>query len=262
MPLVLATGAGSASQRAIGTGVIGGMITATGAGGVLRAGVLRRRAPHVQGQRAPAPACTRTSSTSRPARRRAAARHEDVAPPRRRRGRRAGQRLRLAGAAVRTAGRAGCPTCPRRSPASRPSRASRRRTSPGRRSSPTRGCKRLIELALQNNRDLRVAVLDIEQARARCRRARADGCRRRRGRRGVAPAEPVDRRHDSTSYSVGFAFSSLRARLLRPRAQPRRRRAGAVPRHRRGAQGGADQPGRRGGRTRTWRCRPTTSCWR
>jgi multidrug efflux pump len=29
LPLVLATGAGSASQRAIGTGVMGGMITAT-----------------------------------------------------------------------------------------------------------------------------------------------------------------------------------------------------------------------------------------
>jgi multidrug efflux pump len=30
MPLVLASGAGSASQRAIGTGVLGGMLTATG----------------------------------------------------------------------------------------------------------------------------------------------------------------------------------------------------------------------------------------
>jgi multidrug efflux pump len=29
LPLVLATGAGSASQRAIGTGVIGGMVTGT-----------------------------------------------------------------------------------------------------------------------------------------------------------------------------------------------------------------------------------------
>jgi multidrug efflux pump len=29
MPLVLATGAGSASQRSIGTGVLGGMISAT-----------------------------------------------------------------------------------------------------------------------------------------------------------------------------------------------------------------------------------------
>ncbi len=29
LPLVIATGAGSASQRAIGTGVMGGMITAT-----------------------------------------------------------------------------------------------------------------------------------------------------------------------------------------------------------------------------------------
>ena len=44
LPLVLASGAGSASQRAIGTGVMGGMITAHGAGRVLRAGVLRRGA--------------------------------------------------------------------------------------------------------------------------------------------------------------------------------------------------------------------------
>ena len=42
MPLALATGAGSASQRAIGTGVMGGMISRHRAGGVLRAGVLRR----------------------------------------------------------------------------------------------------------------------------------------------------------------------------------------------------------------------------
>ena len=56
LPLVLASGAGSASQRAIGTGVMGGMITATAAGGVLRAGVLRGGAPLLQGQRAAAPA--------------------------------------------------------------------------------------------------------------------------------------------------------------------------------------------------------------
>jgi multidrug efflux pump len=32
LPLVIATGAGAASQRAIGTGVMGGMIAATGLG--------------------------------------------------------------------------------------------------------------------------------------------------------------------------------------------------------------------------------------
>ena len=55
LPLALATGAGSASQRAIGTGVMGGMITGTGAGGVLRADLLRGGARHLQGQRTPAP---------------------------------------------------------------------------------------------------------------------------------------------------------------------------------------------------------------
>jgi multidrug efflux pump len=48
LPLAIASGAGSASQRAIGTGVIGGMITAP-AGGVLRAGVLRRGARFFKG---------------------------------------------------------------------------------------------------------------------------------------------------------------------------------------------------------------------
>ena len=48
LPLVVSSGAGSASQRAIGTGVMGGMITATRARDLLRAGVLRRRPPHLQ----------------------------------------------------------------------------------------------------------------------------------------------------------------------------------------------------------------------
>ena len=48
LPLVIATGAGSASQRAIGTGVMGGMIAVV-SGGAVRAGVLRRRAAHAGG---------------------------------------------------------------------------------------------------------------------------------------------------------------------------------------------------------------------
>jgi Cu/Ag efflux pump CusA len=56
LPLAIASGAGSASQRAIGTGVLGGMLTGTGAGGVLRSHLLRRGARPVQGQRAPAQA--------------------------------------------------------------------------------------------------------------------------------------------------------------------------------------------------------------
>ena len=54
MPLVLASGAGSASQRAIGTGVVGGHDQRDRAGRRLRAGILRGGAPHLQGQRTPA----------------------------------------------------------------------------------------------------------------------------------------------------------------------------------------------------------------
>jgi multidrug efflux pump len=56
LPLAMASGAGSASQRAIGTGVMGGMITGHGAGRAVRAGVLRGGALALQGQRAPASA--------------------------------------------------------------------------------------------------------------------------------------------------------------------------------------------------------------
>ena len=69
LPLVIASGAGAASQRAIGTGVMGGMITATRARRVLRAGVLR----------ASSAASSRAASASRrlraPCRRR---RHHDA----------------------------------------------------------------------------------------------------------------------------------------------------------------------------------------
>ncbi len=69
LPLVLATGAGSASQRAIGTGVMGGMVTGTALGGVLRAGVLRGGAQPVQGQRAPAQAAHACDKRALPKRR-------------------------------------------------------------------------------------------------------------------------------------------------------------------------------------------------
>ena len=62
LPLVVASGAGAASQRAIGTGVMGGMITATAARRVLRAGVLRGHPQLLQGQQAPAASCTRTTN--------------------------------------------------------------------------------------------------------------------------------------------------------------------------------------------------------
>ena len=58
LPLAIATGAGSGSQNAIGTGVIGGMLAATVLGDLLRPAVLRDRAdagwPLVPGKRAKA----------------------------------------------------------------------------------------------------------------------------------------------------------------------------------------------------------------
>ena len=69
--------------------------------------------------------------------------------------------------------------------------------------------------------------------------------RRRRRQRGTRQPDQ-SAASTSTSTPSAPAVTGLRARLLRPRAQPERRGAGAVPRHRGGAQGGADQPGRRG----------------
>ncbi len=101
--------------------------------------------------------------------------------------------------------------------------------------------KRLIALALANNRDLRVAVLNIEQTRALYQVRRADelptvGV----GAIGDAPARR--QRQSSPSYAVGFAVSSYELDLF-----------GRVPAlseaalaqyfaTAEGAQGGADQP--------------------
>ena len=62
----------------------------------------------------------------------------------------------------------------------------------GRASSATRALRELIELALQNNRDLRVAVLNIEQARAQYQIRRADQLPTREpGRHRQPPARPT-----------------------------------------------------------------------
>ncbi|HEX7437274.1 MAG TPA: TolC family protein, partial [Caldimonas sp.] len=67
--------------------------------------------------------------------------------------------------------------------------------------------KRLIEIALQNNRDLRIAVLNIEQARATYQVRRADELP------SVGAGASVQREPGSTgklvnTYSVGLALSS------------------------------------------------------
>ena len=70
LPLALATGAGSGAQRAIGTGVLGGMIVGTLPRHLLHPAVLRRRAApvHRQAQEEPMPAtpCRPGSGAPRP----------------------------------------------------------------------------------------------------------------------------------------------------------------------------------------------------
>ena len=73
---------------------------------------------------------------------------------------------------------------------------------------------------------------------------------RRRAADRSAPAPTATRQPNGfggevNTYAVGLVDAELRARLLRPRAQPERGGAGAVPGHRRGAQDRADQPDRR-----------------
>ena len=128
-------------------------------------------------------------------------------------------------------------------PSRRPAR--RRPTSTGSASSPTRGCKRLIELALANNRDLRVAVLNIEQARALYDVRRADEWPTRRHRRQRRARRDRQRQHRQRlhrrrSRSPRYELDLFgRVRTLSEAALD------AVPGDRGGAQGGADQPGRR-----------------
>ena len=108
--------------------------------------------------------------------------------------------------------------------------------------------RELIRLALANNRDLRVAVLNIEQARAQladspCRPVPHAEPGRHRHR---AAQDRRQRRHQQRLHRrpVGHRLGD---RFFRPRGQPEGRGAGAVPGHRRGALGRADQPDRGGG---------------
>ena len=126
----------------------------------------------------------------------------------------------------------------RRAPAPRPPP-----TSTGSASSPTRACSALIELALANNRDLRVAVLNIEQARALYQVRRADELPTV-GVGGSAQRAAGEQRQRRQRLHRRLRGHRLRARPVRPRPQPERGGAGPVPRDRGGAQGGADQPDR------------------
>jgi multidrug efflux system outer membrane protein len=77
----------------------------------------------------------------------------------------------------------------------------------------------LVDMALRNNRDLRIAALNVEQLRALYGVQRAD----RLPTVGVgasANSAPNSSGSNTTTYSVGFQLSSLRAGLLRPREEP------------------------------------------
>ena len=119
--------------------------------------------------------------------------------------------------------------------------------------------KQLIGLALANNRDLRVAVLNIEQTRALYQVRRADelptvGV----GATVHAPTPIGNLGRQRVCRRPGD--HRLRARPVRPRPRPERGGAGAVLRDRGDAQGGADQPDLVGRERLPERCSPTTSC--
>ena len=189
LPLVIASGAGSASQRAIGTGVIGGMITAT----VLAVlfvpvffVVVRTLFKGSERQRKLYAHELETGSDGALGMEAAHGTGSAPAWPRLL-PRLAARRLHRLAPAVRAPAGARVPTA---FPA-------RRRGGAGRRAAADiawqrllrrrRACAQLIELALANNRDLRIAVLNIEQARAQYqiapRRPAAHRQRRRDGSR-------------------------------------------------------------------------------
>ena len=116
-------------------------------------------------------------------------------------------------------------------------------------------------MALANNRDLRVSVLNIEQARAAFQIQRADALPGGQRRRHRQPRLDARRRAADQRLPGRPVGHGVRARPVRPRAQPERRRAGAVPGHRGSAQDGADQPDRHGGQRLPDACWPTRSCW-
>lgn len=99
----------------------------------------------------------------------------------------------------------------------------------------------LVTLALDNNRDLRVALAAIEQARAQYQIRRADqlptiNAAVAGNRQPSSNGESI-----SSSYTAGLAMASWELDFW-PGGQSERRRPGPVPGYARGAQCGADQP--------------------
>ena len=168
LPLAIANGAGAGAQAAIGTSVLGGMVTATFLA-IFFIPLFYVFVVQIFGRKARA--LRSDPPTLWPAIPRRGSNHASMP---RSSPRRSGARARrlLAGSEVRPPAVAG-PARVRRGGGGR-RRARWRRTCRGRSSSRTHASGRVVEQALANNRDLRIATLNVERAQALYRIQRAD----------------------------------------------------------------------------------------
>ena len=96
----------------------------------------------------------------------------------------------------------------------------------------------LIQLAITNNRDLRVAVLNVEQSRAQYRMTRSASFPTVQGSGGFTRSHAADMTSEQWSASLGTTAYELD--FVRPGAQPEPAGAGEIFRHRRSATQRAD----------------------
>ena len=239
-----------------------------GAGGVLRAGVLRRRAPLLQGQRAAAQAVrARTRSAASRKRRRqteegtAMNARMDLAP----------RRVCMAGLALLAGCASMAPTYERPAApvaAGFPGEAAAGKPAAGAAAADIDWQQFFVDRAAQAPDRARAAEQPRPARRRAQRRAGAravpDPARRAVARpcSSAPPARPGPTPAATASIAstppgltiTGYELDLFgRVRSLSDAA------LAAVPGQRRGAQDGADQPGRRGCQRATWRCWPTTS---
>ena len=240
LPLAIATGAGSGAQRAIGTGVLGGMIAGT------LLGIFFMPLFFVVVERLLVPRRHGPTDSTRAGEGSDAMRNRPLRLGAGRRDRASG--VRRAGAArarsgARHTGAVAVPPTTSASPAMRRRPRSRHRC---RRPRPTSAWRdfftdprleSLIEQALANNRDLRVAVLNVERARAQYRIQRADRVPPAWMPRAPWRALAAATGRSTESFTADLGVTAVRARPVRPRAQPERVRAAALLR----AGGGAAQ---------------------
>ena len=225
LPLALASGAGSGAQNAVGTGRHRRHARVDVPRDAVRAGVLRRDPAELQGE-ADQSACRAVHVRGGDMKARAA---RDL-PCRRRR---APARWRRA-----TSGRPRRSRIPTTLASRTASRRPRRRTSLWRDVFPDPQLQDLIGRALANNRDLRVAALNVEAARAQYRIQRS----------ALVPSIDAEGSGSSQRVPADLSFTGeseltpavqrrswrhrLRAGFVRPPAQPASQRAGAVFRFR------------------------------